>query len=121
MAGRKNEVVRMGGNGRRSLSVQYGDLVYVSGITTVALEADMTGQARDVFAQIDRLLATHGTDKTRVLSANIYLRSMAEYGDFNAVWDEWVLDGFEPARSVVEAGLALPEYRLKVSVVAAAG
>ncbi len=113
------EIVRTGANGRRSKCTAYGGLVYVSGITTVVLEADMREQARDVFAQIDKLLAINGTDKTRVLFANVTLCSMEEYGDFNAIWDEWVADGFEPARSVTQGKLPLQEYRLKVSLTAA--
>lgn len=115
----KNSILRSGGNGRRSSCVAHGGLVYLSGITTVDLSADAGGQARDVFAQIDKLLAANASHKTRVLSATVYLASMADYGDFNAAWDEWVTDAFEPARSVVQAGLALPEYRVKVSLIAA--
>lgn len=119
MADKHNEIIRTGSNGRRSTCVAHGGLVWLSGITSVVLEGTMQEQAQDIFAQIEKLLAVNGTDKNRILSANVCLRSMDEYGDFNAVWDEWVVDGFEPARSVTAAELALPEYRVKVSVVAA--
>lgn len=113
------DIQRTGANGRRSSCVAAGGFLYVSGITTVQLEEDIKGQARDVLAQIDKLLSYHGTDKRRVLTANVYLKTMEDYGAFNAVWDTWVDDGYEPARSVVGAQLALPEYRVKISVVAA--
>lgn len=113
------EIVRTGANGRMSKCTAHDELVYVSGITTVALEAGMREQARDVFAQIDKLLALNDTDKTRVLFANVTLSSMEDYGDFNAAWDEWVMDGFEPARSVTEGKLPLAEYRLEISLTAA--
>lgn len=113
------EILRIGGNGRRSSCVAYGGLVYVSGITTVDLHADVAEQAKDVLQQIDKLLAKCGTDKTRVLSANIILSDIANYAAFNAAWDEWVQDEAEPARSVSEGLLAVPEYKVKVSVVAA--
>lgn len=113
------EILRMGGNGRRSSCVAYGGLVYVSGITTVDLQADITGQIKDVLAQIDRLLANCGTNKTRVLSADITLSDIKDYADFNAVWDEWVQDEAEPARNVAEGALAIPEYKVKISVIAA--
>lgn len=112
-------VERFGGNGRRSACVAYGGLVYVSGITTVNLEGDIATQARDVLGQIDRLLASAGSSKAGVLSAQVVLRSMQDYGAFNGVWDLWVDDGDEPARCVFEGALELPEYRLKISVVAA--
>ncbi len=114
-----NSIVRYGGNGRRSTCVAYGGILYVSGITTVDLQADTTGQARDIFAQIDKLLASFGTDKHRVLTATVYLASMDDYGALNAAWDEWVTDGYEPARSVVQARLALPDYKVKIALTAA--
>ncbi|MGD9560585.1 MAG: RidA family protein [Oscillospiraceae bacterium] len=119
MAERKEDIIRSGGNGRRSTTVCYGGLCYVSGITSVVLEGDMRTQAQDVFNQIDRLLASVGTDKTRVLRASCILNTMEEYPDFNAVWDTWVVDGHEPARSMTAADLTLSEYRLAVSVIAA--
>lgn len=113
------KITRTGGNGRRSTSVAHNGVLYTSGITTVDLSADITGQAEDVFAQLDKLMAYHGTNKNNILSATIYLKTMEDYGNFNAVWDMWVTDGNEPCRSVVQAPLALPEYRLKVSLVVA--
>lgn len=113
------EIKRNGGNGRRSLSVVSNGLVYTSGITSTNLEADITGQTQDVLRVIDNILARNGTDKTRVLSATVTLADMADYGAFNAVWDEWVIDGLEPARSVTGGALAVPEYRVKIAVIAA--
>ena len=68
---------------------------------------------------IDNILARNGIDKTRVLTAAITLADMADYGAFNAVWDAWVVDGYEPARSVTGGQLAVPEYKIKISVTAA--
>ena len=113
------EIRRTGGNGRRCSCVAHGDVLYVSGITTVDLEADVVKQAEDIFAQIDRLLDVNGTDKNNILSVTVYLSSINDYGAFNSIWDLWITDGHEPARSVVEAKLALPEYKLKVSAIAA--
>lgn len=114
------EIMRTGSNGRRSKCVAYGGLVYVSGITTVDLDADIREQTKDVLDQIDKMLAANGSDKLRVLSATITLKDMEhDYGDFNAVWDNWVADGYEPARSVTGGKLALPEYRVKIALVAA--
>lgn len=116
---REPDIRRTGGNGRRSSCVACNGTLYISGITTVDIEADTAGQVRDVLGQIDRLLAHNGTGKHNVLNATIYLRSIDDYGTFNAVWDEWVDDGYEPTRSVIEARLALAEYRVKISLVAA--
>ena len=115
----KNEIVRTGGNGRRSSCVAYNGVLYISGITTVLLEADTAGQADNIFEQLDKLMAYNGTDKSRMLSATVWLADIADYGDFNHAWDSWVVEGSEPARSVVEADLSIPEYRLKVSLIVA--
>ena len=113
------EIKRNGGNGRRSLSVEYNGLLYTSGITTTDLEADITGQCEDVFGVIDHILARHGIDKNRILTVNVTLADMKDYGEFNAAWDAWIIDGNEPARSVIEGKLAVPEYKIKVAVTAA--
>ena len=119
MKNKNGEIRRSGGNGRRSSCVAHGGLLYISGITTVNLELDAKEQAKDIFTQLDRLLALYGTDKRRVLSATVHLQTMDDYGAFNAAWDEWVDDSYEPARSVVGAALPLPGYLVKVGLVAA--
>ena len=77
-------------------------------------------QTQQVLAQIDRLLAEVGSDKTRILSATIYLPDMADFAAMNAVWEAWVAPGQTPARATVEAKLASPDYRVEIQVVAAA-
>lgn len=113
------EIRRNGGNGRRSLSVVHGGVLYTSGITSTDLDADITGQLQDVLRVIENILARNGTDKSRVLTATVTLADMADYGAFNAVWDSWIVEGAEPARSVTGGALAVPEYRVKVAVTAA--
>ena len=61
-------------------------------------------------SQIDGLLAKAGTDKTKLLSANIFITDMANFAEMNAVWDAWVVPGHTPARATVEAKLATPDY-----------
>ena len=113
------DIKRTGGNGRRSLSVTHAGVLYTSGITSTDLGADITGQLQDVLHVLDNILARHGVDKSHVLQANITLADMADYGEFNAVWDAWVEDGIEPARSVIGGALAVPEYKVKISLIAA--
>jgi enamine deaminase RidA (YjgF/YER057c/UK114 family) len=73
-----------------------------------------------VLAQIDALLAGIGSDKTRILSATIYLPDIADFAAMNAVWDAWVPQGHTPARATVEAKLASPAYKIEIQVVATA-
>ena len=69
-------------------------------------------------AQIDGFLAMAGTDKTKLLSANIWITDMADFAEMNTVWDAWVSPGNTPARATVEAKLASPDYRVEIMVVA---
>jgi enamine deaminase RidA (YjgF/YER057c/UK114 family) len=81
--------------------------------------ANVTGQAQQVLAQIDRLLAEAGSDKTKIVSATIYLPDMGDFAAMNAVWEAWVVPGATPARATVQAALAGPQYRIEIQVVAA--
>lgn len=80
--------------------------------------ASVTDQTRVVLEQVDRLLAEAGTDKTRIVSAQIWLADMADFADMNAVWDQWVPQGHTPARATGEAKLATPDYKVEVIVTA---
>ncbi len=70
-------------------------------------------------AQIDGYLAKAGSDKSKLLTANIWITDMANFAEMNAVWDAWVSQGNTPARATVEAKLATPDYKVEIMVVAA--
>jgi len=93
---------------------------YLAGQVADDPSADITGQTQQVLAQIDDLLFEAGTDKSRILSATIYLADMADFAAMNAVWETWVVGGHTPARATVQAALASPKYRVEIQVVAAA-
>ena len=95
-------------------------IAWLAGQVAADPTADITGQAKSVLAQIDALLAGIGSDKTRILSATIYLPDIKDFAAMNAVWDAWVPQGHTPARATVEAKLASPAYRIEIQVVAAA-
>ncbi len=104
---------------RMSKAVVHGNTVYLAGI--VANEpkgTDMAAQTKDILAQIDGFLAKAGTDKSKLLTANIWIVDMKEFADMNAVWDAWVSPGHTPARATVEAKLASPDYKVEIMVVA---
>jgi enamine deaminase RidA (YjgF/YER057c/UK114 family) len=92
---------------------------YLAGQVADDPTADVTGQTQQVLAQIDALLAEAGTEKSKILSATIYLPDIADFAAMNAVWEKWVVPGQTPARATVEAKLAAPEYRVEIQVVAA--
>jgi enamine deaminase RidA (YjgF/YER057c/UK114 family) len=119
-----SEIERKHTNMRMSKIVRHGALVYLCGQTATGspqANADATAQTREMLSRVDALLAEAGSDRTRILSATIYLRDMKDFDAMNAVWESWVAQGTAPARTTVEARLASPSLLVEVTVVAAAG
>ena len=106
---------------RMSQAVIHGNIVYLAGQVADDPSQDVAGQTGQVLAAIDRLLAEAGTDKTRILSATIYLADIGTFAQMNSVWDTWVPQGHTPARATVEAKLAAPAYKVEIQVIAARG
>jgi enamine deaminase RidA (YjgF/YER057c/UK114 family) len=104
---------------RMSQAVVHGNTVYLAGQVAADPKADVTGQTEQILAQIDRLLKEAGTDKTKILSANIWLASMSTFADMNKAWDAWVAKGNTPARATVESKLAAPDYKVEIACIAA--
>lgn len=105
---------------RLSEMVVHNGTIYLAGQVAENPKADITGQVKQVLAQIDKLLAEAGSDKSKILSCTIYLPSMADFPQLNAVWESWVPQGQCPARATVEAKLATPDYKVEIQVIAAA-
>lgn len=105
---------------RMSQAVIHGDTVYLAGQVGAPGES-VTVQTKAILASIDALLARAGSDKSKILSATIWLADIASFGEMNAVWDAWVDPANPPARATGEAKLATPDYRVEIIVVAARG
>ncbi len=99
--------------------VVHAGTIYLAGQVADDLSADITTQAKQVLAQIDRLLAEVGSDKTKLLSATIYLPDMSDFAAMNAVWEAWVPVGQTPARATVQAKLAAQGYKIEIQAIAA--
>jgi enamine deaminase RidA (YjgF/YER057c/UK114 family) len=104
---------------RMSQAVVHGNTVYLAGQVAADPKADVTGQTEQILGQIDRLLKEAGTDKTKILSANVWLADIKTFADMNKAWDAWVPKGNTPARATVEAKLAAPEYKVEIACIAA--
>jgi enamine deaminase RidA (YjgF/YER057c/UK114 family) len=105
---------------RMSQAVVHGNTVYLAGVVANAAKGDsVTKQTQEILSIIDGHLAKAGTDKTKLLSATIYITDMKNFAEMNAVWDAWVSPGNTPARATVEAKLAAPQYSVEIMVVAA--
>jgi enamine deaminase RidA (YjgF/YER057c/UK114 family) len=99
-------------------AVEYHGFVFTQGVVAADPSGDVAAQTRDVLGQIDSLLETHGTDKTRLLQAQIWLKSIGDREAMNKVWAEWLPEGGAPARACVEAKLADSRYLVEIMVTA---
>lgn len=114
-----SEITRIETGSRMSQAVIHNGIVYLAG-QVGAPGASFSEQTTAVLAAVDRLLAEAGTDKTRLLTAQIWLSDIgAGFADMNAVWDGWVAKGHAPARWTGEAKLATPDYKVEIIVTAA--
>ena len=105
---------------RMSQAVVHGDTVYLAGVVAgKAAGESVTKQTQEILSIIDGHLAKAGTDKSKLLSATIYITDMKNFAEMNAVWDAWVSPGNTPARATVEAKLANPALKVEIMVVAA--
>lgn len=104
-----------------SQAVVHGNTVYLAGQVADDGSAPVKVQTEQVLKKIDALLKAAGTDKSKLLSANIWLADVRTFADMNAVWDAWVSPGNTPARATVEAKLAGPQWLVEIAVIAARG
>ena len=112
-------IKRLQAGPRMSQAVIHDRTVYLAGQVAHDPKADVYGQTTQILASIDRLLAEAGTDKTRILSAQVFLADIGTFADMNRAWDGWVPGGQTPARATIEAALATPDYRVEIMVIAA--
>ena len=99
-------------------AVEYHNFVYLAGMTADDTSQDVTGQTTQVLAAIDAMLETHGTDKTRMLQAQIWLKDIRDRDAMNKVWSAWLPEGGAPARACVEASMADPRLLVEIMVTA---
>ena len=105
---------------RMSQCVVHGNTVYTAGqVAQGARGGSVAEQTRDILATIDQLLSQAGTDKSKLLTANIWLTDISTFEEMNQVWDAWVTPGNPPARACVESKLAHPDYQVEIMVTAA--
>ena len=105
---------------RMSGAVVHGNTVYLAGqVAQESAGKSVTEQTKEILSIIDSLLAEAGSDKSKILMANIWITDMGTFQEMNAVWDAWVSQGNTPARATVEAKLAAPQFKVEIAVVAA--
>jgi enamine deaminase RidA (YjgF/YER057c/UK114 family) len=104
---------------RYSEAAVFHGVVYLAGMVPECEASDIRSQTADVLRQIDLRLAEAGSDKTRILRTQIYLKDITDIAAMNEVWDAWVVAGSAPPRATVQAALANPAYLIEVVVTAA--
>ena len=104
---------------RMSEASVHNGIVYLAGQVPEDTNTDIEGQTRQVLAAIDDLLAQAGSDKTRILRAQIFLADIGDFAGMNRAWDAWVVPGNAPSRATVQARLAKPEWKVEIVVTAA--
>ena len=115
-----SDIKRIQPGSRMSQAVVHGNTVYLAGqVAQGAVGGTVAEQTRDILARIDALLSEAGSDKSKLLSATIWLSDMRGFAEMNEVWDAWVAPGAAPARATVEAKLATPQYTVEIGIVAA--
>lgn len=94
-------------------------VAYLAGQVAEDGSQDIAGQTRQVLAAIDSLLSRAGSDKSRILRAQIFLKDLADFAAMNEVWEAWVVPGQTPPRATVQAHLARPQWKIEIVVTAA--
>lgn len=113
-------IERLEAGPRMSRAVVHANTVYLAGVVADKTAGEsVTKQTQEILSIVDGYLAKAGTDKSKLLSATIYITDIATFHQMNAVWDAWVSPGNTPARATVEAQLAGKEYTVEIMVIAA--
>lgn len=112
------KIERFDVNNRRSRLVKYNGVAYLSGQFSDK-GGDIASQTRETLAKIDELLERAGTDKSRLLTGEVWITNMAEFKEMDAVWNAWVAPGNPPTRCCCAVELGDPEMKVEIMVTAA--
>jgi enamine deaminase RidA (YjgF/YER057c/UK114 family) len=113
-----SDITRIAPGPRMSRAAVHGDVVYLAGhVSTIA--GGVRAQTADILTKIETVLAEAGTEKSRILSVQIWLADIATFNEMNEVYDAWVDKANPPTRATVEAKLAAPEYLVEIAAIAA--
>ena len=111
-----SRIIRTEPNQILAKAVEYHGFVFCQGVTAQDLSKDIAGQTRDALDQIDAILEQHGTDNTRLLQAQIWLKDIRDRDAMNQVWSAWLPEGGAPARACVQAHMADPRHLVEIMV-----
>ncbi|GBR04316.1 RidA family protein [Acetobacter oeni] len=112
-----SKILRTEPNAILSKAVEYHGFVFTQGVVAKDLSLDAEGQTKDILIQIDAILEEHGTDNTRILQAQIWVKDIADREALNRVWSKWLPEGMAPARACVQATLADPRVLVEIMLI----
>lgn len=104
---------------RFSQAVVHGDTIYLRGHTGSDPSAGVREQTRDILEQFDAVLAAAGSNRSRLLSVNVWLVDISTFDEMNAAWEAWVDPDNLPARATVQARLASDDWKVEIAAIAA--
>ena len=114
-----SDIQKINTNEVMSAVTVFNKVVYLSGQVPKNTEQDVAGQTREILATIEELLALANTDKSRLLSAQLYLKNLSDFSTVNAIWVDWLKGFFAPARATIQADLVNPDWLIEIAVTAA--
>lgn len=113
------DIEKMNSTAVMSAVTVFNKTVYLSGQVPKITENDIELQTKDVLATIDALLAQAGTDKSRLLSAQLFVKNLDDFPQVNALWVEWMQGSVPPSRATIQADLVNPAWLIEIAVIAA--
>lgn len=105
---------------RLAAAVRHNDTLYIAGQVADTATGTVEQQTKEILKKIDDLLKQGGSDKSKLLSVNIFLANIADFAAMNSAWDAWIDGANLPARATIEARLADPNLRVEIMAIAAA-
>ncbi|MBB2169068.1 RidA family protein [Gluconacetobacter aggeris] len=112
-----SKIIRTEPNAILSKVVEYHGFLFTQGFVARDLKGDVSAQTRDILEQIDEALELHGTDKTRLLQAQIWLKDIADRDALNVLWSAWLPKDGAPARACVQATMASPDVLVEIMLI----
>ena len=115
-----SDIVRLDTNTRLSRAVVYNGMVFLCGQTADDRSQDIRGQTKQTLAKIEKFLANAGTDKSRLLSAQIWIKDITkDFAGMNEVWDAWIAPNAAPTRAAAQCEMGAPDVLVEIIVTAA--
>jgi enamine deaminase RidA (YjgF/YER057c/UK114 family) len=111
-----SKIIRTEPNEILSQAVEYHGFIFTAGVTARDLSKDIVGQTEEVLKQLDAILEAHGTDNSRLLQAQIWLKDIRDRDAMNKLWSAWLPKGAAPARACVQANMADPRLLVEIMV-----